>query len=542
MRLSGVHLIKNNTFFQRICPKVEVTADLTYLSTRGKAVSASATTSYDRMKKLLLLLALFLIPSFAFAQVTTTLIAPTLSASTSTSANITLTWTDPNSTERRFVIERSTATTVFSTIARVEANVTTYQDSGLLPSTTYSYRIRAQGSRSEYSPYSNIVSATTFKGDTTAPTVSISNPFDTAYTTAQTVVITAAASDNTGVTKVEFYDNGILAATDTTSPYSYDWSISSLNNGTHTWTASAYDAAGNVGTSATSTILFNIAEYVNFKFDETTGSSFESQEFDPSKFPPIILKTLNGQPPQLWQSTGKLTISATGNPSERIYGDPVIDNMMRLDSLEDGTNGIYKAIFFATKIKRNLSNTPLNNSSERIFQYGDQGSSPGQDGGWVARINYSKVPSIAFPSKSISFAIHTPDIGVTKEGGQSVENFPDPIATTRPYADAEWEAGLSILFAVDNSITPYAVKIFINGDLVEMDEQYDLRWPLPGISNNGTGTATSSNGMVFFAQSTDEGKAPLKDADLDYIWIGRAIDSNHLVDIARNLHLEISPY
>ncbi len=69
------------------------------------------------------------------------------------------------------------------------------------------------------------------------------------YTTAQTVTLTASASDNVGVTKVEFYDGATLVATDTSTPYLYLWSFTSANNGTHQWTAKAYDAANNVGTS-----------------------------------------------------------------------------------------------------------------------------------------------------------------------------------------------------------------------------------------------------------------------------------------------------
>ena len=96
--------------------------------------------------------------------------------------------------------------------------------------------------------------------DTQPPTVSISSPASgTTYTTAQTVTISATASDNVGVTKVEFYDNGVLKGTDTASPYSTAWSISSANNGSHSWTAKAYDAAGNVTTSAAVTLTVNIA-------------------------------------------------------------------------------------------------------------------------------------------------------------------------------------------------------------------------------------------------------------------------------------------
>ena len=64
-----------------------------------------------------------------------------------------------------------------------------------------------------------------------------------------TLTFSATASDNVGVTKVEFYVDGVLKGTDTTSPYSMTLDSTTLANGSHTLTAKAYDAAGNVGTS-----------------------------------------------------------------------------------------------------------------------------------------------------------------------------------------------------------------------------------------------------------------------------------------------------
>ena len=78
--------------------------------------------------------------------------------------------------------------------------------------------------------------------DTTAPTVSITSPASgTSYTNAQTVAVNATATDNTGVTKVGFYDGTTLKGTNTTSPYSYSWAFTIADNGVHVWTARAYD-------------------------------------------------------------------------------------------------------------------------------------------------------------------------------------------------------------------------------------------------------------------------------------------------------------
>lgn len=89
-------------------------------------------------------------------------------------------------------------------------------------------------------------------GDTTPPTVSASESG-----TSGTVTLTASASDNVGVTKVEFYVDGALKATDTGSPYSASLDSTTLADGSHSLVAKAYDAAGNVGTS--STVSFSVS-------------------------------------------------------------------------------------------------------------------------------------------------------------------------------------------------------------------------------------------------------------------------------------------
>jgi len=86
--------------------------------------------------------------------------------------------------------------------------------------------------------------------DTTAPTVSISAPTAGA-TVSGSVTVSATASDNVAVTSVGFYIDSALVSTDTASPFSYTWATTAYANGAHSIYAKAYDAASNVGTSAT---------------------------------------------------------------------------------------------------------------------------------------------------------------------------------------------------------------------------------------------------------------------------------------------------
>ncbi|WP_084571251.1 glycosyl hydrolase family 18 protein [Deinococcus misasensis] len=95
-------------------------------------------------------------------------------------------------------------------------------------------------------------------GDTTKPTVSASaTPSN--LTAAGSVKVTANATDNVGVTKVEFYKGTALVGTDTTAPYEYSESFtSSAQNGSYSYTAKAFDAAGNNATSAATTVTVNL--------------------------------------------------------------------------------------------------------------------------------------------------------------------------------------------------------------------------------------------------------------------------------------------
>jgi beta-lactamase superfamily II metal-dependent hydrolase len=94
--------------------------------------------------------------------------------------------------------------------------------------------------------------------DTQPPTTSITAPANGA-TVSGTVNVTASASDNVGVTQVEFYLDGALQSTDTAAPYEWSWNTTTATNASHSLTSKAYDAANNVGTSAAVTVTVNNA-------------------------------------------------------------------------------------------------------------------------------------------------------------------------------------------------------------------------------------------------------------------------------------------
>jgi hypothetical protein len=89
--------------------------------------------------------------------------APTnLTATAVSSSQINLTWSDSNTTENGFTIERSLQSgSGFVAVGSAGKNAGSYSDSGLSPATTYYYRVQATGRKNTVSPYSNVAGATT---------------------------------------------------------------------------------------------------------------------------------------------------------------------------------------------------------------------------------------------------------------------------------------------------------------------------------------------------------------------------------------------
>jgi hypothetical protein len=97
-----------------------------------------------------------------------------------------------------------------------------------------------------------------FSSDTTPPTVSLTAPAGSATVSGPSVAVSASASDDTGVTGVQFkLDGSNLSSEDTTSPYSINWDTTAVANGTHTLTAVARDGAGHSTASTAVTVTVN---------------------------------------------------------------------------------------------------------------------------------------------------------------------------------------------------------------------------------------------------------------------------------------------
>ena len=96
--------------------------------------------------------------------------------------------------------------------------------------------------------------------DTTNPTVAITQPI-AGDVVSGIVQVTASASDDVGVTGVQFMLDGFaLDVEDTAPPFSASWDTGGAASGPHTLSAVASDAAGNTGVAPD--VVVTVAEYV----------------------------------------------------------------------------------------------------------------------------------------------------------------------------------------------------------------------------------------------------------------------------------------
>lgn len=110
--------------------------------------------------------------------------------------------------------------------------------------------------------------STAVGADSTAPTVSITNPVAGA-TLAGLATVDVSAADNVGVTRVDLQANGKVVATDTVGPFQFSWDSSSVANGAASLVAVAYDAAGN--SKASAALSVNVANPVPKVAADTTA-------------------------------------------------------------------------------------------------------------------------------------------------------------------------------------------------------------------------------------------------------------------------------
>ncbi|HZI12841.1 MAG TPA: M20/M25/M40 family metallo-hydrolase [Myxococcus sp.] len=94
--------------------------------------------------------------------------------------------------------------------------------------------------------------------ETTPPTVALTAPAAGSSVTG-TAILSATASDASGISRVEFLVDGVVRGTVATSPYNFAWDSASVSNGSHTIAARAFDGVGNQATTAAITVTVSNA-------------------------------------------------------------------------------------------------------------------------------------------------------------------------------------------------------------------------------------------------------------------------------------------
>ena len=178
--------------------------------------------------------------------------------------------------------------------------------------------------------------------DTTPPTASLTSPVS-GSTLSGTVTITAGATDNIGVTKIELYANGTLMTAGNVSPLSYSWNTSTVANGSYTLTAKAYDAAGNVGQSSNVTVTVNngVVTTPPIAFVQVAASC-------PSSASSVALSYPRSQ------TAGNLNIVAVGWNDTSSSVKSVTDSLGNVYTLATGPvsgSGLRQSIYYASGIK-----------------------------------------------------------------------------------------------------------------------------------------------------------------------------------------------
>ncbi|MBC7995121.1 MAG: PQQ-dependent sugar dehydrogenase [Rhizobacter sp.] len=101
------------------------------------------------------------------------------------------------------------------------------------------------------------VTVNTSGGDTQAPVATLTSPANLASGLAGTLTLSAGATDNIGVTGVDFQVDGVqIGSTDTSAPYSVTADSNLYASGQHVIRARARDAAGNLSAWAAATVQF----------------------------------------------------------------------------------------------------------------------------------------------------------------------------------------------------------------------------------------------------------------------------------------------
>src|SRR5260370_16145068 len=143
--------------------------------------------------------------------------------------------------------------------------------------------------------YKPVLAAAKMAVSTAPPVVSISSPASGA-TVSGTISVQGTATDNAGVTNIEFYVDSQLVASTPSSPFPFSWNTASVPNGSHTRMVKAYDGSPNVGQTS---VTVNVGNVIKVVVVDTT--------------PPVVSITSPANGTVVNPKSVKINVSATDN-------------------------------------------------------------------------------------------------------------------------------------------------------------------------------------------------------------------------------------
>jgi hypothetical protein len=216
--------------------------------------------------------------------------------------------------------------------------------SGLTGDTEYRFQMRATDAASNQQTTATLTFHTLVPStDTEQPTVSITSPV--AGTVAGVIAVVAAASDNVGVTSVQFrVDGTALGAPLTAAPYSVMLDTTTLSEGAHSLTAEARDAANNVRTASVAVVVDNVIESTGPHYLAFDGVDDYVQVADA---PALSFGNGTADTPftmELWLRPDAVTkhqlMGKWGESSNQEYRLQIAQGTIRLDLRDQSTGGM----------------------------------------------------------------------------------------------------------------------------------------------------------------------------------------------------------
>jgi hypothetical protein len=247
--------------------------------------------------------------------------------------------------------------------------------------------------------------------DTIPPVVHLLTPPASGDSVSGSVTLTATATDNVGVSRVDFLVNGTVVATDATTPYTGSWNTTGLV-GQQTITARAYDAAGNTA------ITPSVIVYVKTAADT---------------IPPVVhLST----PPASGDSvSGSVTLTATATDNVGVS---------RVDFLVNGTVVATDATTPYTGIWNTTGLVGQQTITARAYDAkGNNAITPGV-------IVYIKTAPPALPATPV---LATPTNGATNQSTSPVLNWNSSTGSTSYHVQVATTSSFSPMLVDDSSIT-----------------------------------------------------------------------------------------